>query len=334
MSIQDALKKYHIIEIELLLAHVLSKPKEFLYMHREDRLTRMQTNRLTQMAKRRLQGEPVAYILGYKDFMGLRFLVNKDVLIPRPETEEMVEHVINSVIAKNQMVKQSGLMSSSPTSGDPVNKSTRLDPRMREDDKQNLGIAGSPRQVRTPIHDIIKILDVGTGSGNIIIAIAKQLQNFEFRISNFEFTASDVSKKALAVAKANAKKHKVKIKFIHTNILENVRMNFDIIVANLPYVPSSLSPILIKEGWLQSSRDGRLFEPRSAIFAKEKGLKLIIELLTQISKKEKKPKLIYLEIDPSQKIELSKRIKNILPKAKTQFYKDLNGLWRFVEIKI
>src|SRR5882724_4558360 len=95
MTIQRALKKYHTIEIELLLAHVLKKPKEFLYMFKDHRLTARQMEQITLMAKRRMAGEPVAYILGYKDFMGMRFKVNKDVLIPRPETEWAVEKISN-----------------------------------------------------------------------------------------------------------------------------------------------------------------------------------------------------------------------------------------------
>jgi release factor glutamine methyltransferase len=76
MTIREALKKYHKIEIELLLAHVLKKPKEFLYSHGENKLTRIQADGLTRMVKRQTKGEPAAYILGYKDFYGLRFRVN------------------------------------------------------------------------------------------------------------------------------------------------------------------------------------------------------------------------------------------------------------------
>ena len=95
MTVGGALKKYHNIEIDLLLAFVLKKSREFLYLWPNHRLTQKQTNRLTRMVQRRIKGEPMAYILGYKDFMGHRFAVNKDVLIPRPETEEIVERILN-----------------------------------------------------------------------------------------------------------------------------------------------------------------------------------------------------------------------------------------------
>ena len=96
MAIKDCLKIYSEIEIELLLEHVLRKPKEFIFLHPEFKLTMRQLNNLTQLAKRRLKGEPMAYILGYKDFYGLRFKVNKSVLVPRPETELLVNHIVRA----------------------------------------------------------------------------------------------------------------------------------------------------------------------------------------------------------------------------------------------
>lgn len=95
MSIGEFLKKYPKIETELLLAHVLRKPKEFVFINGNYKLTRIQADKLSQMIKRRMRGEPIAYLLGYKDFYGLRFKVNKDVLIPRPETEWVVEKISN-----------------------------------------------------------------------------------------------------------------------------------------------------------------------------------------------------------------------------------------------
>src|SRR3989344_4348414 len=97
MTIKDVIKKHNKIEIELLFSHLLGKSKEFLYLFPAHELTRIQANRLTQMVRRREKGEPIAYILGYKDFMGLRFKVNRDVLIPRPETEWLVERVLSVI---------------------------------------------------------------------------------------------------------------------------------------------------------------------------------------------------------------------------------------------
>src|SRR3989344_5402394 len=102
MTSNEALKKYQNVEIELLLADVLKKPREFLFMHPEFILTSKHLNILSKYIKRRKQGEPIAYILGYKDFMGLRFKVNKDVLIPRPETEWLGGKIVQSEKWQNQ----------------------------------------------------------------------------------------------------------------------------------------------------------------------------------------------------------------------------------------
>ena len=195
-------------------------------MNPERELTSRQIDKLTSLAKRRMAGEPMAYILGYKDFYGLRFKVNKDVLIPRPETEMVIERL------KDLKFKDWG-------------------------------------------HPV-SILDVGTGSGAIAISLAK---NFSIRNSQFAIYASDISSAALKVAKGNAKTHKVKvkIKFIKSDLLKNIKEDFDIIVANLPY------------GWhgvknrFSSVKDGLKFEPQQALYTKEKGLMEIRRLLEQIS---------------------------------------------------
>jgi release factor glutamine methyltransferase len=313
VSIKEALKKYSSVEIDLLLSHILGKPREFLYMNGEHKLTRIQADRLTRMERRREKGEPVAYILGYKDFYGLRFKVNKNVLIPRPESEWLVDRVLSCVIpsrARNPLYWENRKLS------DPSDP-----PRMHS---SSVGM--------TPI----KILDVGTGSGCIAISLAKELtQNTKHKT---QIIASDISWAAIKVAKQNTRIHRVKIKFIHSDILQNVRMNFDIIVANLPYLPSEAST---KEGgWSELKNNtsaetaGLKFEPKQALHTKEKGLMQIRRLLEQIALLKQKPKLAYFEFDPRQKQDLHKLIKKILPEMGVKFYKDFNGLWRFTEISL
>ncbi len=301
MIIRQALKKYSSIEIELLLSHILGRPKEFLYMNGEFKLTRIQTNRLTRMANRRLKGEPVAYILGYKDFYGLRFKVDRNVLIPRPETEELINLTISNFAKRSEKSVNHAAM-------------------------KNRSLAGA--------RDGVKILDIGTGSGCIAIAVAKLVTSDGLRV-----TASDISSAALKVAKKNAKlilgkksnsryyRTFLPIKFVRSDLLANIKDNFDIIIANLPY------------GWygvknrFSSVKEGLKFEPVISLYTKEKGLMQIRRLLLQIAALKNKPKLVYLEFDPRQKSDLYKLIKKHLPKSKTQFHRDFNSLWRYVEIK-
>lgn len=319
MTIKEALAKYHGFEIDLLLSEVLKKSREFLYMNPNYKLSSYQVSSLLRMVKRRQNGEPMAYILGYKDFCGLRFKVNRNVLIPRPETEAIIERLkdLAHSIHSGQELKDCG----------------------RE----------------------IKILDIGTGSGCIIISIANQLKNYGLRVTDCELFASDISKKALAVARENARIHHqttplmtvikglplddrhqgaykyshtseyesiCRIKFVQSNLLSKIKFVPDIIVANLPY------------GWQDWKNNtsaetlGLKFEPKQALYTKENGLYEIHRLLKQMSSLPSLPKLVYLEFDPRQKVLLRKLIKKTLPVCKTKFFKDFNNLWRFVEISL
>ena len=212
------------------------------------------------------------------------------MLVPRPETEELVNTVIAS--ASEAISKNKGL--------------PRSDAFARND---------------------IKILDVGTGSGCIAISLAKGIFAMDGKDSLCQIVATDISKKALEVAKKNAKTHYVKIKFTQSDLLEKIKFVPDIIVANLPY------------GWLEWKNNtstatvGLKFEPKEALFTKEKGLFEIHRLLKQIVNLPSLPKYIYLEFDPRQKTQLHQLIKKYLPKADINFYKDLAKKWRFVEIK-
>jgi release factor glutamine methyltransferase len=280
MNISSILKKYNKIEIELLLAHVLKKPKEFLYMESASQISASQLIRLQTLIKRRLNGEPIAYILGYKDFYGLRFKVNKNVLIPRSETEWIVENVVQAIGLQKRQADGVHYKATSP----------------------------------------INILDVGTGSGAIAISLAK-----EFKIKNLEFriTASDISSASLKVAKQNAKANKVKIKFIKSDLFKNISGKFDIIIANLPYVPKKV---------YKQKLNNLKWEPKTALIDPVKDFNIYTKFFEQVASQLNPSASIYLEIDPLQKKLLPKIIKKYLPKADIKFHKDLNNLWRFVKI--
>ncbi len=328
MTIKQALIKYRKIEIDLLLSHILGKSREFLYLHPERGLTLGQQRGLTRMIKHRQKGEPMAYIVGYKDFMGLRFKVDRRVLIPRPETEELVDKVL-----KVCKVARGVIPSDPPAGGEPRNPLNLID-------------KGSLRSGRD---DNLKILDIGTGSGCIAVSLARGLRA-KGKGLRTEITASDISLAALKVAKVNAKRllpltpsplppnfakatmgrrgrgikgEGAKIKFIKSDLFKNINGKFDIIVANLPYVPKKDYESRIKNlEW----------EPKIALADPVKDFDMYLRFFEQV-KKHLNPKFrIYLEIDPKTKNYVINYVIKYLPKAKVKFYKDLNGLWRFAEI--
>ncbi|HEX3095881.1 MAG TPA: HemK/PrmC family methyltransferase, partial [Patescibacteria group bacterium] len=100
MTIAESLKKYKDIEADLLLGAVLKQSKEFLYLHPDKVLTAGQTKKLADMVKKRKAGMPAAYLLGYKYFYGLEFKVNQHVLIPRPESEWLVDETLKIISQK------------------------------------------------------------------------------------------------------------------------------------------------------------------------------------------------------------------------------------------
>ncbi|MFA6306222.1 MAG: peptide chain release factor N(5)-glutamine methyltransferase [Patescibacteria group bacterium] len=263
------------LEAEILLSAILKKPREFLLAHGEKKLSKKQINNYLKLLARRLKGEPVAYLTGHKEFYGLDFIVNKNVLIPRPETELMVDEALN-ILKHNQ-------------------------------------------QHAT-------LIDVGTGSGCVIITLAKISKS---KANNF--IGIDISAKALTIAKKNAYAHGAKnIKFLHGNLLEpitKIRNQKFIILANLPY------------GWKawknNSSADtiGLKFEPEIALYTGKNGLELYEELFKQI-KALQIAGYALCEFDPRQTVKMKQLIKRKLPRANCQIKKDLAGLNRLVIIEV
>lgn len=183
---------------------------------------------------------PEAYLKGTQNFYGRDFLVTKDVLIPRPETEQLIDMVLN-------------------LAGKPYLP----------------GVKPSPRKL--PLSPTI--LDVGTGSGCIAITLAKELPESKI-------TATDISEKALRIAKKNAAMHGTPISFIISHLLKKVKFTPDIIVANLPYVD---------EKWDWLDKESLNHEPKEALYAKDHGLGLIKELIDTANSE-----FLILEADPSQ----------------------------------
>lgn len=279
------------------------------------KLSAAQQVKLEKMTQRRAKGEPIAYILGYKDFCGLRFFVNKDVLIPRPETEKLVELVVDGVT-----------LSAAAGQGPWILKQVQNDTK-----KQT-----------------IKILDVGTGSGCIPIAIAKTLQaksparpteavqSGRYKLQP-SFTASDISKTALIVARKNAKAHKAKIKFIQSDLFNNVNGVFDIITANLPYIPMKVlrKHLLhkVKKSGVDDPFAGLSFEPKFALTDSTSVWLIYKRFFEQVAAHIHEKSVIILETDPASRKFLTEYQKKYLPTRQMKFYKDFRGLWRFAVVR-
>ena len=269
-----------------IIAHVLGKNKTWVFTHDDTELNPGQLKKIKTFIKKRRAGVPLAYLFGYKYFYGLKFKVTKDTLIPRPETELVIDKTLQLLIRH---------------------------PERSEGSKYS----GKRFFANAQNDEVVRILDVGTGSGCIAISLAKNLPKHRYQIY-----ASDVSAKALAIAKQNARTHKSKIKFIKSDLLNNINQSFDLIIANLPYLDRNWKHASIKQ------------EPKKALFADRKGLALIGKLLNQIAKRDHKPEYLILEFDPRQKNDLQKLILKYFPKSKINFYKDYANYWRAVVVKI
>jgi release factor glutamine methyltransferase len=211
---------------ELLLMFTLGCDRAYLHAHPERNLTADETARYQSALAERARGVPAQYITGHQEFWGMDLIVTPAVLIPRPETE----HVIETVLELVQV--------------------------------------GSPARQESP-PDAFRIVDVGTGSGCIALALSKELPQAEIH-------AIDVSAAALEIARINAARHQLdgRIHFRHTDLLNGFETNFfDFVVSNPPYVGES------EEDEVQL--EVRKFEPRSAVFAGPTGLEIIARLIPQ-----------------------------------------------------
>ncbi len=254
------------LEAELLLGHVLQMPRHQLLASSERTLTGYQEEVLGQLVGRRMDGEPLAYLIGRKEFYGLEFAVSPGVFIPRPETELLV--------------------------------------------KQALRYAGK----RVADEGEFVIVEPGTGSGAISIALAKEL-------STARLYATDTCREPLRTANLNIMRHGVsgRVTLIQGSLLEPVQAQADLIVANLPYVTSGDIPGLQRE--IQ-------WEPREALDGGPDGLDVIRSLLCQAPDKLKENGTIILEIDPHQAGPLEKMARELFPRAATTILRDFSDLDR------
>lgn len=275
LELKKAGIKTYNLDVQILLEEIIAKDRAFTYSHPDFLITNAEYARFRRYIRRRKTGEPIAYILGHKEFYGLDFFVNKNVLVPRPETEQLVEWGID-------FIKNYGL----PTT----------DYRL-------------------------KVLDMGTGSGCIVIALSVICN-----LLSVSYYASDISARALAVAKKNAKKLNAQnITFLKSNLFSSPRLKskvFDLIVANLPYVPRSFK--------IDKSVS---LEPSDAIFANNNGTSIIKKFLDQVKDHFTTNGLILLELDPRNARTIKNYARDCFPRTKIELKKDLAGLNRYLLIK-
>lgn len=188
------------LKARLLLGFLLGKTKEYLMINDSEEIDIEKQIEYFSLIDRLIVGEPLQYIIGNQEFMGLDFFVNKNVLIPQPDTEILVQSVIKYV-------------------------------------NHNFGRENSKlfENIEKNKSEHLKILDLCTGSGAIAISLAKNFQN-----DNISIYASDISEEALEVAKINCQKHKVKMKLIKSDLFQNIEEKFDIIVSNPPYIETDI----------------------------------------------------------------------------------------------
>ncbi|MBU1663184.1 peptide chain release factor N(5)-glutamine methyltransferase [Patescibacteria group bacterium] len=305
------------LEAEILLSKTLKKSREFILTHGERKLAKFQIANYKLLIKKRLKRIPVAYLTNEKEFYGLKFKVNKSVLIPRPETELIVEEALTLATHCSQLATRNS---------QPATRNPQLATR------NSLLVAHNPQPVT--------LIDVGTGSGCIIIALAKQLLT-RHKIQNIKYKlfGIDISKKALIVAKQNAKIHNVnkKIKFIIGNLLEPIINNPKYKIQNTKYIILANLPYLTQTQIKNSPTIKH--EPNLALSGGKNGLRLYKKLLEQINYLIQKYKIhdslfILCEFDPRQTGKIKQLIKRELPGANCQIKKDLFGLNRLVIIKI
>ena len=255
------------LDVQVLVADYLDKSRTWILTHPEASINNTQYNKIIRAVNRMEHGEPLPYVIGHWEFYGLDFHLTPSVLIPRPETELLVERSI---------------------------KWLRRHP---------------------PQH---KVVDVGTGSGCIGIVLAKNIPDLRLLLT-------DISPKALEVAKVNAEKFGLldRLELLQADLLDGVPGPFALICANLPYIPTQrLMKLPVAER-----------EPRLALDGGLSGTEVISRLLEQAKGQLVSGGLMLLEIESSQGDDVKILARAHYPVSKVQILKDLAGLDRCVEIE-
>ncbi len=257
------------LQAEILLAHTLGFSRGQLLARLNDAVAPADAARYAVNLARRVLCEPLAYIIGRTEFFRLDFFVDRRVLIPRHETEILVQLALDHA---------AHIKSAAPV-----------------------------------------IADVGTGSGALALTLAQHLPHARI-------FASDISRDALAVARINAARLQLeRVEFVCGDLLDPLEAPFDVLVANLPYIPSARMQTLPPE-----IRD---HEPRVALDGGDDGLRVMHRLLHQMEKRAANGAAAFLEISEEQGAAARELARRELPRTRVKVHQDLEGLDRVVEIR-
>jgi release factor glutamine methyltransferase len=255
------------LDLQVLLASIMGRTRSWVLAHPEAELTCLQAQQLERSVCRLEAGEPLAYLTGQREFFGMDFVISPAVLVPRPETELLVEKALDW-----------------------------LKKRARK----------------------VRCADVGTGSGCIAVTLAALA-------GDAVLAATDRSREALVVARQNARRHKVdgRILFIQGSLMEALGPGFDLICANLPYIPRGDLERLAVSHW----------EPRQALDGGEDGLAWLRSLIKDAPRLLVPRGLMLLEIEARQAAAVSRLAQEQFPGAEIRVYQDLAGFDRLIQIQ-
>lgn len=281
-----------VLDADCILEFVLNKNKTYFLLHGNEEISSENISKICECVTKRRKGLPIAYITGHKEFYGFDFVVTPDVLIPKPDTEILVELAINYIKGK---------------------------------------IFANPNKILT-------ICDMCTGSGCIGLSVLKMLINDgsipQDRLP--KFTLVDISSKALDIAEENFNNlipdyYKNRVRFIQSNLFENVTGSFDVILTNPPYIPTSMVNDLLKDGRNEPTLalNGDITETGDAATSDD-GLEIIRRLIPQAYEKLIYNGVILMETgeynaEAASKLEKEIGLRNVC------IHKDLSGQLRVVE---
>jgi release factor glutamine methyltransferase len=270
------------LDVELLLGEVLNLNRAELLCQSENTVSLVDNNKFCEMLNARANGVPLAYVIGRKDFWNYSFFVSPYVLIPRPDTELLIEKTLKIIDKKYHKNSYS--------------------------------------------EHTVNILELGVGSGCILISLTKELQK---RGISVKATGIDASHKALEVSGKNSQELNVNsyISLLYSDWFSAVSLenNYDFIITNPPYVEENSTEL----------SKGVNFEPSAALFSGQDGLSDIRKILSLLPLYWKTGSHFFCEFGYKQKSEIEKLIakQNEFKTARVAFHKDIAGLWRVLEME-